>query len=584
MGGGSSSTSTVRKRDPESAELQNLQTGIYNLLAPILGLQASGAAGTGAGTGTGNGTGTSGSGSSSSGRTYTTTYDASNGVPWYEWYDPANTIPDSYYGYDGDGNYNPYRDQSLRGNTMTATSSTNSSSANAAANAAAQDAANWAATQFGNTWADLGNRTDEANRAYDAALRAQPGLQNNLLNTTNQIATLANGAQAALQPNIDRINTNSGLISGLANQLSGLATESQNALQPNINRINANSGIITDIGSELRALAPEGQAALQPNINNINDLSRKLGDLGDTIGDATKGYTTRTGNLNKKIEGVGDRQGDLASTIWAFTENGNIPEEMKRSLMNTVNSELRTNTGSTLNDLASRGVMNSTVANRSINNLSNAAADAYAKNYLEAYNSVLGGYGQTNNTLASQADTYSKAIDKLNTAWNDQLGGYKLAGDQYNSAIGGYNTANNNITQGVNNRLNALNNSVNAYNTANQNYNLANQNITQGYNNRANNINNAISGYNTANQGYNTANANISQGYNNKLTGLNNALSGYQQAYNNNQNQMTTMAAMPQTLAQSAWSKYQPVYDFWKSMRQSYDNREDYDTIVKQGK
>ena len=41
MGGGSSSTTTVRKRDPESEELKSLQSGIYNLLAPLLGIDAS---------------------------------------------------------------------------------------------------------------------------------------------------------------------------------------------------------------------------------------------------------------------------------------------------------------------------------------------------------------------------------------------------------------------------------------------------------------------------------------------------------------------------------------------------------------
>ncbi|MBO5492957.1 MAG: hypothetical protein J5974_06445 [Pyramidobacter sp.] len=331
-------------------------------------------------------------------------------------------------------------------------------------------------------------------------------MQANALNTADRISALSDTAQAALQPNIDRLNM-------LAKDTAGLGTAEQRALQP--------------------------------NINTINKLSGKLGDLGDTIAGATANYQTQSNNLNKKIEGVGDRQGTLANTVQRFTETGSIPDEMRRNLMATVNSELNQNTGSALNDLVSRGVMNSSVANRSINNLSNAAADAYAKNYLDAYNAVLGGYGQTNNTLASQADTYSKAFSNANQAWNDRLNGYQLAGAQYNNAIGGYNTANQNITQGYAARLAANNAAANQYNTANQN---------------------------------------ISQGYSNRLNGLNSALSGYQQAYSNNQNNMTTMAAMPQTLAQSAWAQYQPVYSYWQALRNSYDNKEDNDTIVKQGK
>ena len=533
MGGGGGSTQTVRKRDPESAELQNLQAGIYNLLAPILGLQASGtgagsAAGAGANAGVGAVsrpvTGTSGGASSGMNDVF---YDPNSGryyvndTTWITDDEVETTRPR----YLSDSEAAAYQ------RSRAAQQAANSSGGG---NAAAQGAANWAATQFGNTWNDLGNRSDDAIRAYEAALAAEPGLQRNVLNAT-----------AGLQ--------------NYADQMASLSKDAQAALQPNINRINQNAGLITGIGNQLAALAPEAQAALQPNIRNMNDVSGKLSGLGDTINSAASGYANESGNLNKKIEGVGDRQGDLASTIWNFTETGNIPEEMKRNLMNTVNSELRTNTGSTLNDLAARGVMNSTVANRSINNLSNAAADAYAKNYMDAYNAVLGGYGQTNNTLASQADTYAKVRAGLDTGWNNQLAGYDAARNAWNSALGGYEGANNQITQGFNNRMNALNNAGQQYQ-------------------------NAIGGYNTANN-------NITQGYNSRLSGLssaadtqNKALVGYQQAYGNNQNKMTTMAAMPQTLAQSAWSKYQPVYDFWKSMRQSYDNKEDYDTIVKQGK
>ena len=47
---------------------------------------------------------------------------------------------------------------------------------------------------------------------------------------------------------------------------------------------------------------------------------------------------------------------------------------------------------------------------------------------------------------------------------------------------------------------------------------------------------------------------------------------------------MSTMAAMPQTLAKSAFAQYEPVYNYWQGLRNSYDSKEDYDTVVKQGK
>ena len=555
--GGSSSTTTVKKRDPESEELKSLQAGIYNLLAPIVGID---------------------SGSANNAYQSTVNNAVQSGVlPSASTQLKMDDRGRYYYerepreiGWRSDDEVPYYDDGRQYVNSKDAAEIYRAQQGLSSGANAPKNNDEWANSYFGRSWLDLRDRIDQANNAYDAALNAAPGLQGNVLNTADRISALSDTAQAALQPNIDRLNM-------LAKDTEGLGAAEQRALQPNTNAISKNAGLISGLGGQIAKLAESGQTALQPNISNINRLSGKLGDLGDTIAGATANYQTQSNNLNRKIEAVGDRQGDLASTVWDFTESGTIPEEMKRNLMSTVNSELNQNTGSALNDLASRGVMNSSVANRSINNLSNAAADAYAKNYLDAYNAVLGGYGQTNNTLSSQADTYSKAFSNANQAWNDRLNGYQLAGTQYNNAIGGYNTANQNISQGFNNRIGALKDAASTYGTANQNYNLANQNISQGYAAR-------LATNNAAANQYNTANSNISQGYSNRLNGLNSALNGYQQAYSNNQNNMTTMAAMPQTLAESAWAQYQPVYSFWQGLRNSYDNKEDNDTVVKQGK
>ena len=49
--------------------------------------------------------------------------------------------------------------------------------------------------------------------------------------------------------------------------------------------------------------------------------------------------------------------------------------------------------GTMLNNLASRGVVNSSITGQALNNLSQQAADAYSKNYLSAYNSTISGLG-----------------------------------------------------------------------------------------------------------------------------------------------------------------------------------------------
>ena len=46
-----------------------------------------------------------------------------------------------------------------------------------------------------------------------------------------------------------------------------------------------------------------------------------------------------------------------------------------------------------LNNLASRGIVNSSITGQGINNLSQQAADAYNRNYLQAYNATINGLG-----------------------------------------------------------------------------------------------------------------------------------------------------------------------------------------------
>ena len=558
--GGGSSTQTVRKRDPESAELKSLQAGIYNMLAPIIGVD---------------------SGTASNAYNSTISDAVNSGVlpnantrlqvddRGRYYYDSPQTITGWTADENGSGDpiYSGGRQYVNADNVADIYAAQQGLSA---ANQAQDVLSGWGASNFGQDWTSLRNRVNAAGDAYDQALSLAPGLQGNVLNAAGRIDALANTAQSALQPNINNMNAASAAINGLAGQTAALGDAEARALQPNIDAITKQAGLLS-------SLAESGQTALQPNINNMNSVSGKLNDLGDRINTGAANYASASDNINRKIEGVGDRQGRLATTVQNFTETGAIPEEMKRNLMATVNGELNRNTGSALNDLAARGVMNSSVANRSIDNLANSAADAYAKNYLDAYNAVLGGYGNTNSVLDSQVSSYDKARAGLDYGWQNQLAGYDAARNAWNSSLNGYEGANNQITQGFNNRMGAINNAVNAYNTANAN-------IRNSYADRHNALNSASGQYQNAISGWNTANNNISTGYNNRLNGMNTALGGYQQAYSNNANQMQNMASMPQSLAKSAFAQYEPVYNFWQGLRNSYDSKEDTDTIVKQGK
>ncbi|MBQ4470484.1 MAG: hypothetical protein II917_10170 [Synergistaceae bacterium] len=94
---------------------------------------------------------------------------------------------------------------------------------------------------------------------------------------------------------------------------------------------------------------------------------------------------------------------------------GEIPSGVTDKLNAGVEKSLQSSMGSMLNGLANRGVVNSSVTSQGVNNLSQAAADAYNRNYLNAYNSILSGYGSglqgalgVNNSLLNSINTLGK--------------------------------------------------------------------------------------------------------------------------------------------------------------------------------
>lgn len=83
----------------------------------------------------------------------------------------------------------------------------------------------------------------------------------------------------------------------------------------------------------------------------------------------------------------------IANEIASIARTGNIPSTVTNNLNASVNKNLQSGIGTMLNNLASRGVINSSITGQGINNISQQAADAYNRNYLSAYNSTIGGLG-----------------------------------------------------------------------------------------------------------------------------------------------------------------------------------------------
>ena len=98
-------------------------------------------------------------------------------------------------------------------------------------------------------------------------------------------------------------------------------------------------------------------------------------------------------DLMSQLPGALNKSSGIADEIAQIARTGNIPSAVTNNLNASVNKELQSGMGSMLNNLASRGVVNSSITGQGINNLAQNAADAYNKNYLQAYNATINGLG-----------------------------------------------------------------------------------------------------------------------------------------------------------------------------------------------
>ena len=125
-------------------------------------------------------------------------------------------------------------------------------------------------------------------------------------------------------------------------------------------------------------------------------------------------------SLLSGLPGALDKSSGILDEMLGVVRSGAVPTALTDAANASVNKGLKSGMGSMLNSLAGRGVVNSSIASKGINGLAQNAADAMNTNYLNAFNSVLSGYGtalsgaQGNaNTLVNGAGALGNAIGTL---------------------------------------------------------------------------------------------------------------------------------------------------------------------------
>ena len=207
---------------------------------------------------------------------------------------------------------------------------------------------------------------------------------------------------------------------------------------------------------EMWALSNELTKKYMPNAERLNNTAADI--LWDSIGSNQVDFNTLNNRAQNQIAGaIGGMQGLIGSNNAATADangvlsalspqfastanatnaqlaslaNGVLPANYQANMERAISSTLENTMGSALNSLGQRGVLNSSVTNQAMNDISKNAADTVAQQYQNNINTVGGlaqqQFGNANNALESQIaasqQQYSNAMG-ANSANSGLFGG-----------------------------------------------------------------------------------------------------------------------------------------------------------------
>lgn len=147
--------------------------------------------------------------------------------------------------------------------------------------------------------------------------------------------------------------------------------------------------------------------AVQPNAKWLNDTAKNI--LTNSIGAVQVDYNRMNNDAQNRINNaIGGMQGltgantnavNQANRTLAGLQNGQLPTGYQQAMENSISSALKNTLGQNINNLAQRGVLNSSVTNKALNDIASAASDTVAQQYQSNINTV----GNLANQQASNA-------------------------------------------------------------------------------------------------------------------------------------------------------------------------------------
>lgn len=166
----------------------------------------------------------------------------------------------------------------------------------------------------------------------------------------------------------------------------------------------------------LQKQAADYSEAVAPNALWLNNVARDL--LQDSLGTIQVDYNKLAQDATKQT--IAAQQGVAGLT------QGQLPAAYQQNMENSIKSGVQNTVGSTVADLAGRGVLSSSVANNALANINTAAANTMAEQYQNNIGTLNGLYGQqaslAGNNISLNAAAQEAAQQPALNLWNASLG------------------------------------------------------------------------------------------------------------------------------------------------------------------
>jgi len=165
-----------------------------------------------------------------------------------------------------------------------------------------------------------------------------------------------------------------------------------------------------------------------------NDYNQQLANLIPQYSKTAQAGIDAANRANAGLEGIASKYSNIYDKYEGVRNNlinGELPSAYLQNMQDAIAGTLKSTAGEGLNNLANRGVLNSSVTQKVLDNISKNAATATAQNYLNNINTIGGlltsGTSDAVNLLGGQGNIYNQqyanignALDRNITALNQQ--------------------------------------------------------------------------------------------------------------------------------------------------------------------